>query len=101
MSCFNCEISKSCRDCLSKITRITEYSVEINKLKRLPENKYGHMLPYYETENDVFEEKPVRKPIKKCSRCEIEINPDNYIKNKTLCRHCHNENMRKRRNAAS
>ena len=53
MNCFNCEISKSCQDCLSKITRIAEYSVEINKLKREPENEFGHMLPYYETENNI------------------------------------------------
>ena len=33
MNCFSCEVSKSCQDCLSKMTRISEYSVEINKLK--------------------------------------------------------------------
>ena len=32
VNCFNCEIKKSCQDCLSKITRIAKYSVEINKL---------------------------------------------------------------------
>ena len=36
MNCFNCEISKSCQDCLNNVTRISEYSVEINKLKRKP-----------------------------------------------------------------
>ena len=101
MNCFNCEISKSCQDCLSKITRISEYSVEINKLKRKPENELGYMLPYYQTEDNVVKEKPVKKPIKKCSKCENEINHDNYIKNKTICRECHNENMRKRRNMGS
>ena len=25
-------------------------TVEINKLKRQPENDFGHMLPYYKTE---------------------------------------------------
>ena len=45
MNCFNCEISKSCQGCLSKITPFTEYSVENNKLKRQPENEFGHMLP--------------------------------------------------------
>ena len=39
MNCFNCEISKSCHDCLSKIPRMAKYSVEINKLKRKPENE--------------------------------------------------------------
>ena len=45
MNCLQCEIIKSCKDCLNRIPRITEYSVEINKLKREPENEYGHMLP--------------------------------------------------------
>ena len=59
MNCFNCEISKSCQDCFSKITRIAEYSLEIIKLKRKPENEFGYMLPFYEIEDDVFIEKPV------------------------------------------
>ena len=59
------------------------------------------MLPYYQTEDNNVKEKPVKKPIKKCSKCENGINPDNYIKNKTICRECHNENMRKRRNMGS
>ena len=94
MNCFNCEISKSCQDCLSKITRITEYSVEINKLKRLPENEFGHMLPYYKTESNIV----IDKPIKRCSKGKTEINTEKYIKNKTICRAFHNENIRKRRN---
>ena len=98
MNCFNCEISKSCQDWLSKITRIAEYSVEINKLKRKPEIEFGHMLPYYETENNIVIDKPVQKPIKSCSKCKTELNIESYIKNKTICRACHNENMRKRRN---
>ena len=97
MNCFNCEISKSCQDCLSKITRIAEYSIEINKLKRQPENEFGHMLPYYETENNIVIGKPVQKPIKRYSKCEAQTNTGNYIKNKSICRACHNENMRKRR----
>ena len=101
MNCFNCEKNKSCQDCLINITRISEYSVEINKLKRKLENELGYMLPYYQTENNIVKEKPVKKPIKKCSKCENGINPDNYIKNKTICRECHNENMRKRRNMGS
>ena len=97
MNCLQCELTKSCKDCLNRITRIAKYSVEINKLKRKPENELGYMLPYYQTEDDVVKEKPV----KKCSKCENGINPDNYIKNKTICRKCHNENMRKRRNMGS
>ena len=38
MNCFNSEISKSCQDCFSKTPRMAEYSVEINKLNRKPEN---------------------------------------------------------------
>ena len=98
MNFFNCEISKSYQDCLSKITRIAECSVEINKLKRKPENEFGHMLPYYKIENNNVVDKPVQKPIKRCSKCEAEINTEKYIKNKTICRACHNEKMRKRRN---
>ena len=55
------------------------------------------MLPYYQIENNIVEEKPV----KKCSKGEIEINPNSYIKNKTICTMCHNENMRNRRNKTS
>ena len=59
------------------------------------------MLPYYQTKDNVVKEKPVKNPIKKCSKCDNGINPDNYIKNKTICRKCHNENMRSRRNMGS
>ena len=59
------------------------------------------MLPYYQTEDIVVKEEPVKKQIKKCSKFEIDLNPDNCIKNKTICRECHNENMRKRRNMGS
>ena len=83
---------------MSKKTRIAEYSMKYNKLERQSENEFGHMLPYYETENNIVIDKPVQKPIKRCSKCETEINTKNYIKNKTICRACHNENMRNRRN---
>ena len=96
MICFNCEISKSCKNCLSKITRVAENSVEINKLKRKPENEFGHMLSYYEFEENIQGEKTVQH--NSCSKCDTEINPDNYIQNITYCRICRNENMRKRRN---
>ena len=55
------------------------------------------MLPYYQIENDVVVERPIKKVAKKCTKCEMEINPENYIKKKTICRACHNENMRNRR----
>ena len=101
MNCFNCEISKSCQDCLSKITRVSEYSVEINKLKRKPENEFGYMLPYYKIEDIVVENKPIKREVKRCSKCQTEICPDNYIKNKTICRQCKNQDMRDRRNKTS
>ena len=82
MNCFNCEINKSFQDCLSKKTRIAEYSAEINKLKRQPENQFGHMLPYYETENNIVIDKPVQKPIKSCSKCETEKTLKNILKTK-------------------
>ena len=99
MNCFKCEISKSCEGCLSRITRIVENSVEINKLKRKPENEFGYMLPYYvEEKEDIVEiENVIQEDVKKCSKCEVEINPHNYITNKSICRKCHNENMRNRR----
>ena len=38
MNCFKCEKTKSCKDCLNKITRTAEYSEEVTKLKRKPKN---------------------------------------------------------------
>ena len=46
-NCFECEVVKACKACLNKITQIKYYSTEINKLKRLPENEFGYMLPHY------------------------------------------------------
>ena len=89
MNCIQCEISKSCKECLKRISRVTDYSVDINKLKRKPENEQGYMLPYYKVEHEISNEN--------CSKCDIDIIPDNYIKNKTICRLCHNKNMRERR----
>ena len=89
MNCMHCELSKSCKECLQRISRVTEYSVNINKLKRKAKNEQGYMLPYYKVENEIVH--------KKCSKCEIEIIPVNYIKNKTICRICHDKNMKERR----
>ena len=80
---------------MSKITRIAEYSVKINNLKRKPETDFSHMLPYFELEEEIQEEKTVQ--YKSCSKGETKINPDDYFKKQTICRKCHNENMRKRR----
>ena len=54
------------------------------------------MLTFYKIENKIVLEKPVQKEITKCSSGETEINPDNYIKNKTVCRARQNEIMRNR-----
>ena len=47
MNCFECEVVTACRSCLKRITLFKNYSTEINKLKRLPENEFGYMLPHY------------------------------------------------------
>ena len=47
VNCFECEIVKACGSCLRRITLIEYYSTEINKLKKLPENEFGYMLPHY------------------------------------------------------
>ena len=47
MKCFECAVIKACRSCLKRITQIKYDSTEINKLKRLPENEFGFMLPHY------------------------------------------------------
>ena len=70
MKCFSCEVSKSCPDCLSRITRIAENSVEINKVKRQPENEFGYALLYYKTEAKVLIGEPVQKPIKNAVNTE-------------------------------
>ena len=43
-----CEIVGS----LKEITQIKYYSTKINKLKRLPENEFGYMLPNYKKGSD-------------------------------------------------
>ena len=55
------------------------------------------MLPYYQIENDVIVKTPIKQEVKKCTKCEMEINPEKYIKMKTFCRARHNENKRNRR----
>ena len=99
MNCLQCEIAKSCKDGFNRITRITEYSVEINKLKRKPENEFGHMLPYYKIEDEIIEEtNVVHKNIKKCTKCGVEINNDNCIKNRNICKPCRNQYEKSRWN---
>ena len=73
MNCFVFEMIRSCQDCLSKITRTAQFSVESNKLKQQHENDFGYMLPYYIMENNIVIEKPVQKEIEKCSKGEKKI----------------------------
>ena len=47
MNCFECEVDKTCKACLNRNTQIKYYSTETNKLKRLPENDFGYMLPRF------------------------------------------------------
>ena len=46
-NCFECGSDKVCKNCLNKKTRFNFYSTEVNRLKRLPENELGYMLPHY------------------------------------------------------
>ena len=45
------------------------------------------MLPYYKIEDEIIEEtNVVHKNIKKCTKCGVEINNDNCIKNRNICK---------------
>ena len=50
MNCFECEMVKTCKKCLRRITQIKYYSTDIIKSKILPENELGYMFPHYERE---------------------------------------------------
>ena len=47
MNCFNCEMEKSCKNCLDLISQKKTYSTDINTLKRKTPNEKHQMLPYY------------------------------------------------------
>ena len=44
--CFECEVLKTCKICLSKTTQNKFYSTESTKLRKLPENELGYMIPH-------------------------------------------------------
>ena len=46
-NCFDFEVVEACKYCLNKMTQIKNYSTEINKVNRLPENEFGYTLPHY------------------------------------------------------
>ena len=99
LNCFDCEISRSFDKCLKRITQIKVYSTEINKLKRLPPHENGYMLPHYVGE-DIVEEDEIEQTqliYGKRNKCLVELNHDNYIKNKRICRKSYNESRRKNR----
>ena len=100
LNCFDCEISKSCDKCLERITQIKVYSREINKLKRLPPDENGCMLPHYVGENTLkVEEDKDQTQVSygKCKTCFVELNHDSYIKNIRICKRCYNKSRRKNR----
>ena len=39
MTCFECEVVKTCESCLKRINQITFYSTKNNKINRLPGNE--------------------------------------------------------------
>ena len=47
MNCFNCEMEKSCKNCLDLISQKKTYSTDINMSQRKPPNEYHQMLPHY------------------------------------------------------
>ena len=44
-----CGIARAC-ELLKRITQFKYYTTEFNKLKRLPENQFGYILPQYESD---------------------------------------------------
>ena len=78
-----------CDKGLKRITQIKVYSRENSKLKRLPPDENGYKLPHYVGEIIVEEEKDrTQVSYGKCNKCFVEMNRDNYIRNKKLCRRC-------------
>ena len=51
-SSFEGEIARACESCLKRITQIKYYTTENTKLKRLPENEIGYMLPLFERDSE-------------------------------------------------
>ena len=96
LNCFDCEISKPCDKCLKTTTQIKLYFTEVNKLKRQPPDKKGNLLPHYVGENIVEEEERDQTQISygKCNKCFVELNHDNSIKKRELCRSCYNQTRR-------
>ena len=95
--CFDFDISRSCDKCLRTTTQIRSYSTEINKLNREPPDEIGYMLHHYVGEKIVEEEERDQTQVSygKGNKCFLEMNHDNYIKNRKICRGCYNQNKRK------
>ena len=96
INCFDCELVKTCDNCLERITQINLTSTETNNLKKQIPNENGYMLPYYVGEDSVEEEREqFQGSHGKCNKCFVEMNHDNYIRNRNTCRGCYNQNRRK------
>ena len=46
MNCFESEVVKTWKPCLNRIPQYKSYLKNKNKLKRLPANEFGYMLPH-------------------------------------------------------
>ena len=126
LNCHECEKLRACKECYDMITVTKKYTSNINECKRLPENNDGDMLAIYvgkyqKEYNDIdtkqaieiispprifeSEERPnqiqecltIIDTKKKCNTCNIELNDQNKIKNKRICKQCNNEQRRRKR----
>ena len=50
--CFECEKARACEKCSKRKTQIKNQTTEIKKLKQLPEEEFGYMLPHYKRRLD-------------------------------------------------
>ena len=123
LNCHECEKLRACDDCYGLIVDQKTYSAVINNYKRNPEDDNGDMLPIYEGKYKeeyntidiieainivvsprILEEKEQQKEkylitdMKKiCNTCGIELNNENKIKDKRVCKKCNNDKRRKAR----
>ena len=97
LDCFDCKVSKSCDKCLKRITQIKLYSTKNNKLKRLPPDENGYMLPRCVGEDIVEQEERNQTQVShgKGNATFVELNHDIYIKSRKRCRRCYIQNRRK------
>ena len=127
LNCHDCEKIRACEECYEMITITKKYTSNINDCKRMPENDESDMLPIYqgkyqkeykdidikqaieiispprsfeqqeERPNQIQECLTIIDTKKKCNTCNIELNDENKIKNKRICKQCNNEMRRRKR----